>query len=329
GLAQLPGQADHGPVRLELGERLLQELAGAVPSVGVDRGAASLATSTAELDTAAGRLASGADESASAGAEVASGAASLSSGATSVDEGAHQLSAGLDELAAQSPSYSQQQEKALKRVVSEPVALTTSVANTDHGNGWLLGVVLGVVLWLAALLGVLRRGLGPVVGQSATPVSSRRLTALQLGPATGLALLQGVAVLIAVVLVGVGAASPVALGLLTVLAAVTFTLVGVSLRWAFGRAGIVAFVLFLLLQAAALGNVLPIETAPAPMPLLNAVLPLPAYVDATSQLVAGGSGGSFPGVVAVLVVWGLGSCLLALLVVRHRRFAAPPAVATG
>jgi putative membrane protein len=304
--------------------------AGREVSAGADevsRGAGSLARGAAETDRAAGRLATGTVSSASAGRELASGSASLSSGATSADDGARQLSQGLDELARKSPTYSKQQKAALSAVVSEPVTLASSVEHTQHANGWLLGAVCGLVLVLAGLLGVLRRDLADVLRHGGTPVPSRRLAMVQLRPAAGLAIAQGLAVLVAVLLVGVGLANPVGFGLLTVLAAVTFTLVGLALRWAWGGAGLVAFVLFLLLQAAALGNVLPVETAPAPLPALNRVLPLPAYVDAASQLVTGGSVGSLAGAVTVLVVWTLGSALVALALVRRRRVARAPTVA--
>ena len=309
------------------------ELSGAGQEVSsgaddVSSGAVSLASGAAETDQAAGSLAAGAASSASGGQQVASGASSLSSGATSADSGAQQLSQGLDKLAKQSPTYSKDEKKALETVVSEPIALTSSIEHTEHANGWLMGVVLGIILWLAALLGVLRRDIGKVLRHSASPISSRRLTEVQLRPAVALALVQGVAVLVAVLLLQVGMASPLAFGLLTLLAAVSFTLVGLVLRWAWGVAGLLAFVLFLLLQVAALGNVLPIETAPEPLQVLNGVLPLPAYVNAASQLVTGGSVGSLAGAVTVLVVWALGSSLVALLLVRRRRVARAPAVAT-
>ncbi|WP_167880281.1 YhgE/Pip family protein [Nocardioides guangzhouensis] len=305
--------------------------AGQQVSSGADdvrSGAVSLASGAAETDQAAGRLAAGAASSASGGQQLASGASSLSSGAISADNGAQQLSQGLDKLAKQSPTYSKDEQKALETVVSEPVALTSSVEHTEHANGWLIGVVLGVILWLAALLGVMRRDIGKVLRHSSSPISSRRLTEVQLRPAVALALAQGVAVLVAVLLLRVGMASPVKFGLLTLLAAVTFTLVGLVLRWAWGVAGLLAFVLFLLLQVAALGNVLPIETAPEPLQMLNRLLPLPAYVNAASQLVTGGSVGSLAGTVTVLVVWGLGASLVALLLVRKRRVARAPVVAT-
>ena len=293
-------------------------------------GAASLAQGATETDQAAGQLASGAASSSSAARELASGSASLDAGASSADDGAQQLSQGLDQLAEQSPTYSQEEEDALTTVVSEPVTLTSTVDHSDHSNGWLIGVVVGIILWLAALLGVLRRDIAHVLRFSATPISSRRLTMVQVRPAMVLALAQGVAVLAALLLLRIGMASPVSFGLLTVVAAVTFTLVGLALRWAWGNAGSLAFVLFLLLQAAALGNVLPIETAPEPLPTLNGLLPLTVYVNAASQLVSGGSVGSLASSVTVLVVWGLGATLVALALVRRRRVArAPTAVAVA
>ena len=98
-----------------------------------------------------------------------------------------------------------------------------------------------------------------------------------------------------------------------------------SLRWAFGSAGILAFVLLLLLQAAALGNVLPIETAPAPLPLLNRVLPLTSYVNAHQSARRGRLGGLVCRVVTVLLVWGVGSSGVALMLVRRRRVSPAPA----
>ncbi len=323
-LAAGAGETAAGARAADAGSR---ELAAGAREVSA--GAASVAAGATESDEGADQLSSGADSSAGAGSQVASGAASLDEGAASTDSGAQQLSQGLDQLAAQTPTYSKQQKTALETVVSQPVALASSVEHGDNGNGWLVGAVLATILWLAALLGVLRRDLGKVLRSAGTPISSRRLTLLQLRPAAGLAVVQGVAVLAALPLVSVTVARPLALGLLTVLAAVTFTLVALAMRWAMGTAGIIGFVLFLLLQLAALGNVLPIETAPEPLAALNRALPLPAYVDGASQLVSGGSVVSLGGVVTVLLAWTIGTSLAALLVVRKRRVAPVPAVAVA
>jgi putative membrane protein len=338
GLAEADARLAAGATALAAGSRGVADgaralsRAGARVSAGADEvssGATELAQGAARTDRGADQVAQGASSSATAGGELASGADSLSSGAASAASGAQQLSQGLDTLAEDSPTYSKNEKKALTTVVSEPVTLTSSVEHTEHANGWLLGVVLGVILWLAALLGVLRRDLASALRYAGAPVSSRRLTMVQIRPAAALAVCQGVAVLVALLLLRVGMASPVGFGLLTLLAAVTFTLVGLAFRWAWGGGGILAFVLFLLLQAAALGNVLPIETAPAPLPLLNKLLPLPAYVNGASQLVTGGSVGSLAGFVAVLLCWALGASLVALLLVRRRRVTKPPRADPG
>ena len=74
-----------------------------------------------------------------------------------------------------------------------------------------------------------------------------------------------------------------------------FSAIGYALRLALGAAGVALFVLFLLVQIAALGNVVPLETAPGPLQQLNGLLPLTAYVDGASQLVSGGQVGSLVG----------------------------------
>jgi putative membrane protein len=316
------GLAD-GSRRLAGGAESLARASGQVSSGADDLagGAASLARGAQETDQAAGQVASGAASSADAGSQLASGSSSLVSGAASTDSGAQQLSQGLAKGAKESPTYDKDQKKALEKAVSVPVVMTSSVDNTDHGNGWLVGLVLGVVLWLAALLGVLIRDVTRALRDAGAPLSSGRLTSVQLRPAAGLAALQGAAVLVALPLLQVSTAKPLQLALLTLLAAVTFTLLGVALRWALGGAGVVAFVLLLLLQAAALGNVVPIETAPELLQTLNSVMPLTAYVNGMSQLVTGGSVGSLAGVVTVLLGWSAASWLVAVMVVRRRRVA--------
>ena len=328
-LAVGAGELAAGTRRLAAGAGSLSRAGGQVSqgADGLSDGATSLAQGATETDQAASSLAAGASSSATAGDELASGSASLSSGAASTDEGANQLSQGLAQGASESPTYSKNQKKSLETTVSEPVVLTHTVQHTSHDNGWLIGLVLGAVLWLAALLAMLLRNVGSVLQHAGAPISSRRLTWVQLRPTTGLALLQGVAVLAALPLLQVSTAAPLSLALLTLLAAATFSLVGVALRWAFGGIGVVAFVLLFALQAAALGNVIPIETAPNAMQVLNGVLPLTAYVNGASQLVTGGHVWSVAGVVTVLLAWSAGAGLLALMVVRNRRLQPVPRTA--
>jgi putative membrane protein len=288
-------------------------------SARVRDGASTVAQGATQVDDGASSVAEGASAAATGGAQLASGSTSLDSSADSVKKGANQLSRGLAKGASQSPTYSKSQKKALTHVVSEPVVLSNTVQHTHHGNGWLLALILGLVLWFAALLSTSGRDLAHVLRHAAAPVSSGRLTSVQLRPAVGIASIQAVAVLAALPLLNVSTASASPLALLTLLAAAVFTLVALTLRWVLGWFGVAAFVMLLIVQAAALGNVIPIETAPRILQTLNGLLPLTAYVNAASQLVTGGHVGSLSSVVLVLLAWGLASSLAAVLVVRRGR----------
>ena len=79
------------------------------------------------------------------------------------------------------------------------------------------------------------------------------------------------------------------------------------------------FVLFLILQVAASGNVVPLETAPGVLRTLNGVLPLTAFVNGASQLASGGHVASYVAVVTVLVVWGVASWVALVSAAKWQR----------
>jgi len=327
-VAEATTQLAAGATQLASGSRGLAGGAGSLnrasgklagSSARVSSGASTVAQGATQVDEAASAVAAGASAAAEGGEQLASGSTTLDSSADSVDQGADQLSRGLAQGASQSPTYSKSQKKSLSSVVSEPVVLSSTVQHTDYGSGWLLALVLGLVLWFAALLGTLGRDLTTVLRHASAPVSSGRLASVQLRSAAGIAVIQAVAVIAALPLLQVSTASAVPLALLTLLAAAVFTLVVLMLRWSLGWLGVSAFVLLFVVQTAALGNVIPIETAPRALQALNGLMPLTAYVNAASQLVSGGHVGSLGSVILVLVVWGIGSVLAAVLVVRHGR----------
>lgn len=289
----------------------------------VSSGARSVARGAGTIDDAAHSLAGGTDKTSSAAGQLASGSSTLSSSAAQTDDGAQQLSDGLTKGANQSPTYSTDQQDALAPVVSQPVDLTTSLQHDEHGNGWLLAAVLAVVFWLAALLGAQRRDVAAVNRHALAPVSSRRLAATQVLPVLGIAALQGVAVLVAVVVFHVSAAAVLPFASVSLVAAVVFSLLAHALRLAAGAPGTTIFVLLLALQLAALGNVIPIQTSPEALQRLNGVLPMTAYVNVASQLVSGGRVGSLLGATLVLVLWGLFSWAVVLTVVKRRRVVRP------
>ena len=307
-----------GTSALAGGARRLSTAAGEVAS-----GAATVATGAATLSSSAASLASGAQKAAAGAEQLASGSDSLSTGAASANSGAQQLSTGLAQGASESPTYSDAQQDTLVRVVSQPVVLTHDTVYGDRTNGWLLGGIVGIVLWLAALAAALGRDVGSARRFALTPVSSRRIATAQSVPVLGLALLQGAVVIATVIVVGVSVASSVTLALLTVLAALTFSLMAYAARLAWGTTGVAVFVLFLVFQLSALGNVLPVETAPPVLQTLNALLPLSAFVNAASQLVTGGAVFSTISTVVVLAVWSAAAYASTLTVVKRQRMLTP------
>jgi putative membrane protein len=208
-------------------------------------------------------------------------------------------------------------------VVSQPVAMTTHVQHGGHGNGWLVALVVAVVLWLAALVAALTRDLSGISRNAIAPLASRRMALGELVPLLGLAVLHAVAVILAVVVFHPSTAALGPLALLALLGAASFALLALAFRLLLGRAGVTLFVLFLILQVAASGNVIPLETAPGVLRTLNGLMPLTAFVNGASQLVSGGHVASYVAVVAVLVAWALVGWAVLLAAVKRRRAAHP------
>ena len=148
-------------------------------------------------------------------------------------------SSGLEKGAKESPTYSSSQQDALAVAVSEPVQLSHSEQHTKHGNGWLLAALVAVILWLAALVGALSVDLSVARRHALAFVSSRRIAFTQALPVVLLvALVQVGAVLLAMWIFHASVAEVVPFVLLTVLAAVTFSLLGHALGLGSGGAGV-------------------------------------------------------------------------------------------
>jgi putative membrane protein len=324
-LADGAGGLARGSARLSASAHALSDagarLSGSTKSLV--QGTASLAQGTAGLDSAAGQLASGTRSTAQAGSSLASGSSTLASSANQADDGAQQLSSGLASGAAQSPTYSDEQQQALAPVVSKPILLTSTVEHGEHGNGWLIAVIVGLVLWLAGLVAALSLDQSAITRNSMAPVASRGAAFVQALPLLGLAALSAASVVAAVVVFHASTAAIIPLALLTLLASVIFALLALAMRLRWGRVGITLFVLFLLVQIAASSNVIPLETAPSTLQRLNGVMPLTAYVNGASQLVSGGQVGSLVAVVVVLLVWGLVAYALLVSAVKKKRMLDP------
>ena len=290
------------------------------------QGTASLAQGAAGLDSAAGQLASGTGSTAQAGCLARLGQRHAR---VQRQPGRRRRPAAQQRAGAAGPRRARrtptQQQQALTPVVSQPVVLTSTVQHSEHGNGWLIAVIVGLVLWLAALVAALSLDLSPITRNSMAPVASRAVALAQSLPLLGLAALSAASVVVAVVVFHTSTAAIVPLALLV---AAGFR----DLRAA--RPG----------AAAAVGpgrdhavravparpgrgvqqRRAPRDGARRALQTLNGVMPLTAFVNGASQLVSGGQVASYVAVVVVLLVWALIGYALLVSAVKQRRMLDPP-----
>jgi putative membrane protein len=268
------------------------EVAGGTRSVA--DGAVQTESGVQEMAVAADQLSSGTDQ-------LSSGAHQLADGADQLADGADQLSTGLENGAKQVPSYTDDQRKALDTVVTTPVRVETSADNPSTVAAGLVPVVLGLALWVGTLMMLLTRPPVPI-GLSWAQASPMRRVLFGVAPVVLVGLAQAALLLGLVAAAGVSIASPLGLVLFAGLGALAFGVTNQALVSLFGGIGRLISLAFALVEAAALGGLMPIETAPAGIQLLNGVLPLPQFVNGAGQLLLGGHG-SLLTACLVLAIW--------------------------
>ena len=285
------------------GAKDLDRAAGSLAS-----GAAEVATGTRSVADGAAQTASGVKEMAVATDQLATGTDKLASGAHQLADGADQLASGNDQLASglesgakQVPSYSDDQRKTLDTVVTTPVVVKASADNPSSVAAGLVPVVLAVALWLGTLMMLLTRPPVPV-GLSWAQASPVRRVLFGLAPVVAVGLVQAALLLGLVAVAGVSIDSPVGLVFFTALGVLAFAATNHALVSLFGGIGRLVSLAFALVEAAALGGLMPIETAPAAFQLLNGVLPLPQFASGAGQLLLGGHG-SLANACLVLSIW--------------------------
>ncbi|HEU5486077.1 MAG TPA: YhgE/Pip domain-containing protein [Microlunatus sp.] len=300
----------------------------------LDQAAASLASGAAEVASGSRSVAEGADQTASGVQEMAVAADQLSTGTQQLSSGAHQLADGADQLASgledgakQVPSYSDDERKALDTVVTTPVTVDASADNPSTVAAGLVPVVLGLALWLGTLMMLLTRSPVPL-GQSWAQASPVRRVLFGLGPVVAVGLGQAALLLVLVAVAGVPIDSPLGLVLFTGLGVVAFAATNHALVSLFGGIGRLVSLAFALVEAAALGGLMPIETAPAAFQLLNGMLPLPQFVSGAGQLLLGGHG-SLMNACLVLALWTVLAVAASVLAASRRSARIGAAVAVS
>ena len=328
GLDKATGRLDSGLAKLAPAAKKVATGADDVSDGAkqLDRAAGSLSSGAVEVATGTRSVADGAEQTESGVQEMAVAADQLASGTTKLDSGAHQLADGADQLAdgadqlasgltsgaEKVPSYTDDQRKQLDTVVTTPVTVAATADNPSTVAAGLVPVVLGLALWIGTLMMLLTRPPVPV-GLSWAQASPGRRVLFGLAPVVLVGLLQAGLLLGLVAVAKVPIASPLGLVLFSGLGALAFAATNQALVSVFGGIGRLVSLAFALVEAAALGGLMPIETAPAAIQLLNASLPLPQFVSGAGQLLLGGQG-SLANACLVLSIWtvlALGASLLA------------------
>jgi putative membrane protein len=333
------GALDKATTRLDSGLGKLApaatKVAGGADSVSdgaqqLDRAATSLSSGAGEVATGTQSVAdgvatteSGIDEMAVAADQLSSGTTKLATGAHQLADGADQLADGADQLASgltsgakQVPSYTDDQRSQLDTVVTTPVTVTTTAENASTVAAGLVPVVLGLALWLGTLMMLLTRSPVPV-GLSWAQASPVRRVLFGLAPVALVGVAQAALLLGLVAVAGVPISAPVGLVLFTVLAVVAFAATNQAMVSLFGSLGRLVSLAFALVAAAAFGGLMPIETAPAGLQLLNGLLPLPQFVAGAGQLLLGGHG-ALGNACLVLVIWTMLATAASVLAASRR-----------
>ena len=177
--------------------------------------------------------------------------------------------------------------------------------------------MLAFALWLGAFVTYLVRQALPLrwLRRSA---SGRRIAFAGWLPAVAIGVAQSALLLTSALLLGAELESPLGVAALMVLAAAVFAALNQAFVAVSGqRRGWIASIAFAAVQLVSLGGLVPIDTAPGPFRVLNAVLPVSRAADGFARLTLGGEVGSLAGDVVLLLLWGLGALAVTAFAARR------------
>lgn len=291
-----------------------QQLVGGLQSVAA--GGPALASGAAGLPA----LHDGITQAAAGASELADNGPALVSGATGLASGAAELATGLQSGADQIPATDTDAAAASAEIVADPVGLTVSTENavTDVGQA-VATFFVPLGLWIGALAVFLV--LRPVTRRALTSTARNgRLVASAIARASAI---TGAQALLLVGLLhgalGVGwSLLPATLGF-ALLTALAFTAFHYLLTIGLGRGGLVVSLFVLAVQITSTGGIYPIELLSTPFQVISPLLPLTYAVQGMQGIIAGGNPGGVIGAAAILLAFGVGSVLLALVAIRRTR----------
>jgi putative membrane protein len=301
-----------GARRLAYGAR---QLADGMPELtrAIDQaasGAGELAAGTDELADGAQRLSTGAAKLGDGSGRLADGAGRASDGATRIAEGtdelgsgSEQLADGLDRGADAIPVYDDEERRDLAGVIAEPVTASPGGDGaTPDGRTQVAPGAIAFVLWLGAFVTYLVR---PALAQRLLdrPSTATRLAFAGLLPAVAIGAVQALLLFGTMLLLGADPDSPVLTLILMVLAAAGFAAINQGFVAVLGRRrGWLWTIAFTGVQVVSLGGVIPLDTAPWLLQVLNGVLPVPCTANGLDVTVLDAPG-SLAAALFVLVSW--------------------------
>ena len=289
-------------------------------SPGVAAGVARSASGASQLSSGSVSLRAGASSLSSGIGGLSAGSASAASGASQLATGAGDLASGLRSGAGELPATNAAAAAKSATIAANPVGLTITRDNKFANIGQVIStffVPLG--LWIGALATFLV--LRPVTRRAlASTAANGRLVASTLVRAGAITAVQAL-LLVALLHLGVGvplALLPATVGFSLVLA-FAFTAFHYLLTIGLGRAGLVVSLFLLAVQITSTGGLYPVQLLASPFQWISPFLPLTYGVQGMQSIIAGGDAG--PAVIAALtlLVFGVGSVLVAMLAIDRTR----------
>lgn len=294
-------------------------LSGGLSSLS--HGLASLPSNAATLSSGAGQVASGARTLASKAPALASGIHSAATGADrlttgldTLDRGATKLTDSLASGVDKVPATTAVERAAKAAQIGTPATVKQhAVTEAQNYGAGLAPFFISLAGWIGlyALFLLVR------------PLSRRALTAVRRPIRTTLAgwitpavlgIVQMIALFALVTLaLGLHVAHPVGLLAFMALTAITFAAMILALNVLFGSVGQFLALILMIVQLVTAGGTFPWQTLPAPLAFIHKALPMSHAVDGVRDLMYGGAVSSVAGPVGFLLVWLLGSLVIATL----------------
>jgi putative membrane protein len=278
-------------------------------------------------------LTGGLSEAAVAAGQLATGSAELSAGLQEATDKTGELAAGLGELATNSgtlsgglteaagkiPSYTDDQQKQIATVVTNPIVTEQTVSSAlPTPAAAIAAVAVPLALWLGAFAIYLL--LTPFTRRALDSTASTfRVVMSALAPAAVLAVLQAGVVALVLFAVGAHPAHVVGSILFTLLTALVFVALHQGLVALFGQVGRLLSLALVVVQVVAAAVIIPTGLSSPLYTALAGLLPLSNAITGMQALIGGGSLDVALQAAAALAVFGLIGLVLSLVAASRRR----------